>query len=70
VSAALKVGNVRSDTASTAFCEERPMEEHENGSETDERTIAEWLEFGFAELGRYLRNHAAFDDFCRRIEPE
>jgi len=34
--------------------------------EIDERWLAEWFEFGFAELGSYLAKYAAFDDYCHR----
>jgi hypothetical protein len=38
--------------------------------EIDERWLAEWFEFGFAELGSYLAKHAAFDDYCHRRDLE
>ena len=47
--------------------EETTMDElQEMHVEIDERWLAEWFEFGFAELGSYLAKHAAFDDYCHR----
>ena len=34
--------------------------------EIDERFMAEWVEFGVAEIEAYLTNHARFDAWCAR----
>jgi hypothetical protein len=35
-------------------------------SALNEAWIAEWIEFGFHEMGAYLQRYAAFDDYYRR----
>ena len=36
----------------------------------DERWMAEWLQFGYLEMERYLKRQAQFDAYLRRRNPD
>lgn len=37
-------------------------------SEVDERWLGEWIKYGAEQLDKFMQDHAAFDEFCRRRE--
>lgn len=38
--------------------------------EIDERYWDEWIQWGIVSFEKSLRNHAQFDDYCRKREEE
>jgi hypothetical protein len=38
----------------------------DRGLQIDDRFLADWVEFGMAEMSAYLAKHARFADWCDR----